>query len=81
MEQNSESLLTQILYLVQQLHNDVTAFNQRLSQCEQLTSELQLKIQGVIDSAFPDGDVDAHKQWHARREMGSLRRFLLKLLT
>lgn len=80
MSSNSEALLTQILYLVQELHNEVTVFNQRLAQCEQLTSELQIKMQNLISTAFPEGDLEAHRLWHERK-FGSFRRFLIKLLS
>lgn len=81
MDQNSESLLTQILYLVQDLHNDMAVHNERLSQCEQLTGDLQIRLQNVVNTAFPDGDIVAHRMWHEANKLGPIRRFIIKLLS
>lgn len=81
MDPNSESLLTQILYLVQELHNDMSVYDERLSITEQLTTDLQVRLENVIDNAFPDGNFADHKAWHERRDKGPIRRFLLKLLS
>lgn len=80
-KQNSESLLTQILYLVQELHNDMSVYNQRLTQCEETTRDLQLRLQALISDAFPGGAVIEHRVWHENRNVGPVRRYLIKLLT
>lgn len=78
---NSETLLTQILYLVQELHNDMATFNERLTGCERLTTDLQTRLNSTINDAFPGGKVGEHKKWHEQRGMNPIRRYFLKLLT
>lgn len=78
---STEQLLTQILHIVTELHNNSAAQDERLQSCERTLSELQEKLQSTIARAFPEGDLESHKTWHEKRNMGPIRRTLIRLIS
>lgn len=81
MENNSEALLTQILLLIQNLHQDITLFEQRVLACEDSIVEVGEKVSKLINEGFVNGDYEAHADWHRHRSMGAFRRWLIKILS
>lgn len=79
--ETNEALLTQIMLLVQNLHQDITMFDQRVRACETSVVEVGEKVATLIRDAFPEGDLQSHKAWHESHKRGAIRNWLLKVLT
>ena len=75
--QHSESLLTEILLLLQHLNSNVRDFQKKLTDLETDIVQYRARIDGIINTAFPQGLVEVHAKQHAALERrGYLRRFL-----
>lgn len=81
METTSEALLTQIMLLIQSLHQDITLFDQRVIACEAAVVDNSERINNLIRNAFPNGDYESHKEWHAHRHRGRLRNWIIRVLS
>lgn len=62
--ETSESLLTEILGLLQSLNAIVESFQVKLDKIESDLTNAIVKIDTVIKDGFPDGDLLRHKRWH-----------------
>lgn len=64
--ENSESLLTQILELLQTLNSSVESFEEKLTKIESDVASAITRIDTIIRDGFPDGDLLKHKGWHLK---------------
>ena len=62
--ETSESLLTQILGLLQSVNATVEGFEKKLNKIEKDLADSIKRIDTVIKDGFPDGDLSRHKNWH-----------------
>lgn len=76
MADNSESLLTEILLLVQDLNASVGEFKIHLSKVEQDILQVKQNVDNIILNGFAKADLNAHKLWHEEKNKGWFRRFL-----
>lgn len=81
MDQNSETILTQILLLVQDLHSSLNEYGARVAAIEQSVIDLNGRITRIVTEGFPGGDLQFHRTWHEQRQYGPIRRWLLKLIS
>ena len=79
--ETNEALLTQIMLLIQSLHQDITMFDQRVRACEVSVVEVGEKVATLIREAFPDGDYHSHREWHQSRQRGPIRNWLIRVLS
>lgn len=70
----SETLLSKILMLVQEIHTSLDEFKDRLV-------ILEAKVAGIVKDGFPEGNLEDHKDWHINRRHSGFRRFLLRMLS
>ena len=61
---SSESLLTEILNLLQQLNYSVDEVSKRLAILESEVSSIKEQVNRVVSNGFMDGDLDQHRKWH-----------------
>ena len=80
MDSASESLLTQILLVVQEVQVSIESFEQRLAAAHSSIENLNRRIDSVIESGFPKGDLNSHRQWHEAKELPAWKRTILKLI-
>lgn len=80
MDQASESLLTQILLIVQEVQVSIESFEHRLDEARTAIETLNRRIDGVIESGFPKGDLKSHKLWHEQKDLPAWKRALLNLI-
>jgi len=64
--EKSESLLTEILGLLQTLNATVDSFQTKLNKIESDLASSMQRIDTVIRDGFPDGDLLKHKNWHVK---------------
>jgi len=64
--EKSESLLTEILGLLQSLNATVESFQIKLDRIEKDLANSIVRIDTVIRDGFPDGDLLTHKKWHLK---------------
>lgn len=69
--QHSESLLTEILLLLQNLNSNVHQFEGKLNAVEKDIEEYKAYIDAIIAKAFPDGLVASHADHHEKISRGS----------
>lgn len=81
MDQNSEAILTQILLLVQDLHQSLGEYGVRVAAAEHAVEDMRQRITRLIEDGFPSGDPVSHKHWHEQRQYGPIRRALIRLIT
>lgn len=72
MDTTSDSLLTEILGVVQQLAESVEEFKVRLESLENEVHELKNSIEGIVNQGFKDADLVQHKRWHERSWLGKI---------
>lgn len=70
----SESLLTEILLHVQVLNANVEEFKGKLDSISQNVKALETKVDNIVDQAFINKDLHAHKKWHEKH--GKRKKFL-----
>ena len=80
MNQNSESLLTQILLLVQDIHVAISDHERRITRSEEGIAALDQKLDKIVAKAFVGGDFKAHGEWHTVRQQPAWKRWLLAKL-
>lgn len=78
LNQTSESLLAEILVIVQDIHSNQSHFERRLTKAEERIAEVIGKLDRVLLDAFPDGAY-RHGEWHKLRNKSIWKRFLLRL--
>lgn len=81
MNQNSESLLTQILLLVQDIHVAISDHDRRLTRSEEAITALDQKLDRIVEKAFVGGDFVAHGKWHTNKQQSAWKRWLLTKLS
>lgn len=67
----SESLLNEILLLLQTLNSGVDEVQTRLKDVEQEIASLRKDLE-TIRSGFPDSDPNKHRTWHEKTWFGQL---------
>lgn len=78
--QHSESLLTEILMLLQTLNASVHDFQEKLKQLRDDVDTMEVKFQEFIDTAMPGDLVEKHAVHHHKITRPNIyRRFLLHL--
>lgn len=80
MDSASESLLTQILLIVQEVQVSIENFEERLDLAKTAIEVLNKRIDNVIDAGFPRGDLSGHKLWHEKKEIPGWKRALINLI-
>ena len=78
--QHSESLLTEILLLLQTLNSNVRQFEEKLAGIEGDFEDYKAHIDGIIARAFPDGLVETHAEHHEKISRGSWVKRLIQWL-
>lgn len=63
----SESLLTEILLHVQVLNANVEEFKDKLDTIFENVKALETKVDNIVEHAFINKDLHAHKKWHEKR--------------
>jgi hypothetical protein len=76
--QHSESLLTEILLLLQNLNSNVHQFEGKLTEIKRDFEGYKTHIDGIIAKAFPDGLVETHHEHHGKISRGSWVKRLIK---
>ncbi len=80
MDTAPESLLSQILLIVQEVQLSIEGFEKRLDEARETIENLYQRIDSVIESGFPRGDLKGHRLWHEKRDLPAWKRALLKLI-
>lgn len=80
MDSASESLLTQILLIVQEVQVSIENFEERLDLAKTAIETLNKRIDNVIIDGFPRGDLMSHKQWHEKKEIPAWKRALINII-
>ena len=62
----SDSLLTQVLLLLEQLNANVEDFKIKLSKVERDMNDLKHAVDAIIHQGFVNGDLLSHQGWHQR---------------
>ena len=68
----SESLLTEILGLLQTLSANVDDFRPKLSAIEVEIQAIHGRINKVINEGFPDGNLTSHRRFHLKGALARL---------
>ena len=76
----SDNLLAQILIIVQDVKVSIDNFESRLDEARDTIESLSKRIDSVIESGFPRGDLKGHKAWHERRDLPAWKRAILSLI-
>ena len=76
----SETLLTQILLIVQEVQVSIESFEKRLDATKVAIESINRRIDGVIETGFPKGDLLSHRVWHEEKEIPAWKRKILNLL-
>lgn len=71
---NSESLLTEILLLVQTLNSNVEDFKVKLTALEAQIIQVRDSVSKMVQDGFVDADLKQHKDWHVQERRGWIRR-------
>lgn len=74
--ENSESLLTEILLMVQSLNSNVEEFKLKLLKVENDILQLKQSVDNIIHNGFVNADVNAHRVWHEEQNKGWFRKLL-----
>ncbi len=78
--QHSESLLTEILSLLQTLNSNVQNFEENLAGIESDFEDYKAHIDRIILRAFPGGLIDAHAEHHEKISRGRWAKRLIQWL-
>ena len=78
--QHSESLLTEILLLLQNLNTNVHQFEGKLTEIKRDFEGYKMHIDGIIAEAFPDDLVETHHEHHEKISRGSWVKRLIQWL-
>ncbi|USV40970.1 hypothetical protein [Xanthomonas phage BUDD] len=76
----SESLLAQILIIVQEIQVSTESFEKRLDEARKSIEAINLRIDTVIETGFPKGDLVSHRQWHEEKDLPAWKRIVLNLI-
>lgn len=76
----SETLLTQILLIVQEVQVSIESFEKRLDDAKVVVESINRRIDGIIEAGFPKGDLLSHRVWHEETEIPAWKRKILNLL-
>jgi hypothetical protein len=76
----SDGLLAQILLIVQEVQVSIANFETRLNEAKVAIESLNTRIDGVIESGFPRGDLKGHKSWHEKKDLPAWKRAILNLI-
>lgn len=80
MDSASESILAQILLIVQDVQVSMEGFERRLNEAVSSIEDLNQRIDSVIETGFPKGDLKSHKLWHEQKNLPRWKRCILKLI-
>lgn len=80
MDSASESLLTQILLIVQEVQVSIENFESRLDEAHTAIEALNKRIDAVIETGFPKGDLKSHRLWHEEKALPAWKRAILNLV-
>jgi len=80
MDSASESLLAQILLIVQEVQVSIDGFEVRLNEAMASIQSLNKRIDEVIETGFPKGDLRSHKRWHEEKDLPYWKRAILKMI-
>lgn len=76
----SDSLLSQILLVVQEVQVSIDSLEKQLSEAKTSIEALNKRIDGVIESGFPRGDLTGHKSWHEKNDLPAWKRAILRII-
>lgn len=80
MTSSSDSLLAQILIIVNEVQASISVFEAQLTETKEVIEALNQRIDSVIEAGFPRGDLNNHRQWHEATALPAWKRALLKLI-
>ena len=80
MDSASESLLAQILLIVQDVQASMDGFEKRLNEAMTSIESINQRIDTLVATGFPKGDLSSHRLWHEQRDLPAWKRGLLKLI-
>ena len=80
MASTSESILAQILIVVQDVQTSVAKFGEKLQETTEAVQELSKRVDRIVDEGFPDGDLSTHYRFHERKNLPFWKRFILNSL-
>lgn len=63
-------LLKEILEHVNNVHNEISKFSDRLDVLERDVKDIKKSISTIIEDAFIDKDLKSHKKWHQKNNGG-----------
>ncbi len=69
MSDNSDTLLAQILYVVQEVQLSIESYDARLKEATGSIQNLTDRVDKIINEGFPRGDLIAHRTYHETAEM------------
>lgn len=78
---NSDTILTQILQVVQDIQLQLNDYDRRLVKSEEAIVALDAKLDRIVKEAFPDGDTITHGKWHLLKNLSPWKRIILRIIT